>query len=161
MAKYNNSDSNSSESNNSDKIIGILLGVLVGAFFAYLILKRNTQPATMQYSYPTQYTQSQPLDIYLQRIANQLEQMNSRLQPTQQQYQMPQSSQISQPSVITQDRQPFQPTVTTQHQDLQQPIQTAPKIQAMQNEEEWILKKDKRGRIKGISVHRKVRPVDE
>lgn len=33
------------------------------------------------------------------------------------------------------------------------------KIQAMQNEETWEIKKDKRGRLEGVTVHRRVSPV--
>lgn len=47
-----------------------------------------------------------------------------------------------------------------QAQGLQsQPV--PPPIPSLQNEEEWEIEKDEKGRLKKVSVHRKVRPLAE
>lgn len=56
-------------------------------------------------------------------------------------------------SVAVPSLQPSTPQVQ-QAQGLQS--QPVPPIPSLQNEEEWEIKKDERGRLKSVSVHRKV-----
>lgn len=59
-------------------------------------------------------------------------------------------------SVAVPSLQPSTPQVQ-QAQGLQS--QPVPPIPSLQNEEEWEIKKDERGRLKSVSVHRKVSPL--
>lgn len=144
-------------------IIILGVGILVGAFTAFLILKGREQQApavAVQQPYilavPSSTSQNADMNAELQRLYAELQRLrqeNAELR-THLQIAAPQGPVI---------------TPTPQHAPVPAPapqITAAPKtetktktVQAIQNEEEWIIKKDKRGRLEGITVHRKVMPI--
>ena len=60
-------------------------------------------------------------------------------------------------SVAVPSLQPSTPQVQQAHGLQSQHV--PPPIPSLQNEEEWEIKKDERGRLKSVSVHRKVSPL--
>lgn len=124
---------------NDNTIITFGLGVIVGGLFAYIILKsrEQIQPATVSMSNPQIPQYIQPL------IIQALPQYAPQYIPQQP---VPQLSQIPFPA-------------GQQTQQTASPVPIAQAKPGLQNEEEWVVKKDKRGRLEGITVHRKVTPV--
>jgi hypothetical protein len=138
------------------------VGILVGAFTAFLILKSREQQApavAAQQPYilavPSSTSQNADMSAELQRLYAELQRLrqeNAELR-THLQIAAPQGPVI---------------TPTPRHAPVPAPapqITAVPKaetktVQAIQNEEEWIIKKDKRGRLEGITVHRKVMPIE-
>lgn len=154
------------DEHNGTGIIIFGVGILVGAFAAFLILKGREQQApavAAQQPYilavPSSTSQYVDMSAEVQRLYAELRRLtlgNAELR-TQLQIAAPQGSVI---------------TPIPRHAPVPAPapqITAAPKaetetktktVQAIQNEEEWIIKKDKRGRLEGITVHRKVMPIE-
>jgi len=125
---------------NDNTIITFGIGVIVGGLFAFIILKsRPVQPATLGMSQPQtpQYIQPMFIQAYPQYAPQYVPPPYSPL------------SQVPSPTV--------QPTLAAQQTPA--PLLVTQTKPGLQNEEEWVVKKDKRGRLEGITVHRKVTPV--
>lgn len=132
----------------SSNILAFGLGLIAGGFFVYVILKSRepVQPATVSMSPPG----VQPIII--------------QQHPAPQTYQVPPVPQplVPQPPVphIEAQALPSNPAPAPVMAIKTQAPEQSQKVQAFQNEEEWIVKKDDRGRLKGITVHRKVTPLE-
>lgn len=117
------------------------VGTLFGAFLVYLVMKSREQPvqtASMAPPPVPQYIQP-PQPLVMQPI------IIPSFAPAQ-----PQILSIPPPQIA-----PSPPP-----QIIAAPKAEPKAVQAIENEEEWIVKKDKRGRLEGITVHRKVMPVE-
>lgn len=142
-------------------IIILGVGILAGAFMTFLFLKGKEHPQTslaaqqpqilMIPSPMPQYAEYEHMSAELQRLDAELRRMrqeNSELR-AQLQIAAPQGPVMTVPAVKE------KPPIRNEN-----PRKDSPgKLQALQNEEVWELKKDKRGRLEGITVHRRVSPV--
>lgn len=145
-----------SDDSGATGIIIFGVGLLVGSFATFLYLKGrdqqptvlSQQPQTLMMPAPSPLGEYVYLREELQRITTELQRqrqensdLRSQLQTTASRGQAITSTAKDTP--ISQD--------TTPKKDN--------KLQAVQNEETWEIKKDKRGRLEGLTVHRKVTPV--
>lgn len=138
--------------NNSTKTIEILLSILIGAFFTYIILK-NRQQTTTQYQQPIQPIQFQPTDISLQEIKTQFQQMNDQLKQININAQLQQmNDQLKQTNI--EKRPSTQPKISDINKDIQVPIYNDT---LYKNNEKWKIIRNERGLIEEINVLRDVK----
>jgi uncharacterized membrane protein YccC len=143
-----------SDNSGATGLIVFGIGLLTGLSVAYLILKGKEQQPAVLSQQPQTLMQTPDeywhLKAELQRLTIELlrqRQENSDLR-AQLQIAAPQGQAITsatKDSNISQN--------TTPKKD------NTPKLQAVHNEETWEIKKDKRGRLEGVTVHRMVTPV--
>ena len=142
------------ESSNGSGALIFAAGTLFGAFLVYLILKGREQPAQAAAA-------QQPHTLMMPSFMPQYVDMNSELQRMsaelgrlrQDNAELRAQIQIAAPKgpVVTASK-PEPPQIPAPAPQI-----TAPKTVTVQNEEEWVVKKDKRGRLEGITVHRTVK----
>ncbi len=155
----------------TDKFLGILFGIAIGAIIVYAILKKPQQQiqsnnnmlstnvcstTAVDQHVPTSWSQHVHDNYSLIDLENRL---NVRLSNLEQRLDQKLNQNIPQTTNI--DSKQSSQTIQHTMQPYQSQSQKSNMVQIMENEEDWELKKDDKGKIIGVGVHRKLYSTDK
>lgn len=160
----------------TDSFLGILFGIAIGAIIVYAILKRPQQQiqSSNQFSKilsdrpkPTTVDYYSLMDVENRlndRLSNLEQKLDQKLNQNRFQTTYTDSKQpILTIPYMTQSSEP-QTAQSSGYQTTQSSgsqLQKSNMVQIMENEEDWELKKDDKGKIIGVGVHRKLYSTDK
>ncbi|MDD3813317.1 MAG: hypothetical protein PHZ02_01615 [Desulfocapsaceae bacterium] len=129
------------------------IGMLAGGFVVYVIQNnKNQQPAVL--SQQPQYLMTPSYNEY-ETLRDRIDYLNTELQRVRQEN----NDLKTQLKITTSQGKEIKSGGMPQAKIKEELAVQKGNIHAVQNEETWEIKKDKRGRLEGVTVHRKVTPV--
>lgn len=166
----------------TDSFLGILFGIAIGAIIVYAILKRPQQQIqSSNYSTRVRLDQPKPTTVDYYSLMDVENRLNDRLSNLEQKLNQKLNQNLFQTN--TDSKQPIHTILHTAQSSQTIPQSSEPQtaqsygsqttqssgsqpqksnmVQIMENEEDWELKKDDKGKIIGVGVHRKLYSTDK